>query len=186
MLDFDNIDDWAPKLEAVLCSHLPNSVKQKLVEATPKCIEDARDLFLELTDRDTVIDAVLAWLRSSHIAGYHGSRLTDAELSSVQTVGLIPLDADARHTRLIRALSPHPRWPEVAPRLDAAIQAHGQGRAGQVHLTLSRAGLTNAFNHYPKYGSDFDQQVALDLLGTEGKERFPTWQTNFSNRGAFG
>jgi len=175
MLDFDNIDDWAPKLAATLRPHVLNSVEQMLVEATPEYIEDARDLLLDLTDRDAVIDAVLDWLRSRKIAGYHGSRLTDAEISSVQVGGLIPLEADTRRDRLIRALSPHPRWPEVAAQLDAAIQAHGQGgcagsREGQVHLTLSRVGLTNGFDHYLTYGAEFDQHVAHKLLGTEGKE----------------
>jgi hypothetical protein len=175
MLDFDNIDDWAPKLEAALCPHLPNSVKQRLVKARPEFIEDARDLLLDLTDHDAIVDAVLAWIRSKHIAGYHGSRLTGAEISSIQTVGLIPLDADARRARLVRALSPHPKWHEVKDQLNPAIHSHGKGafagrREGQVHLTLSRAGLTHRFNHYLIYGSEFDQHVAHTLLGDEGKD----------------
>lgn len=175
MLDFDNIDDWAPKLAAALRPHVQNSVKQMLVEPKPEYIENALTLLFQLTDRDAVIDAVLDWLRSRKIACYHGSRLTDAEISSVQIVGLIPLEADTRRNRLIRSLSPHPRWREVAAQLDAAIQAHGQGgcagsREGQVHLTLSRAGLTNDFDHYLTYGAEFDQHVAHKLLGNEGME----------------
>ena len=34
MIDFDNIDDWAPKLEAALCPHLSNPVQKKLAEAS--------------------------------------------------------------------------------------------------------------------------------------------------------
>jgi hypothetical protein len=175
MLDFDNIDDWAPKLTAVLRPHLPNSFEQMLDEATPEYIEDARDLLFNLTDRNAIIDVILDWLCSGKIAGYHGSRMTDAELSSVQLAGLIPLEAGTRRDRLIRALSPHPRWPEVSTQLDATIQAYGQGgcaghREGQVHLTLSRAGLTNGFIHYLTHGAEFDQRVAHKLLGAEGKE----------------
>jgi len=175
MLDFDDINDWAPRLATALRTHVPNSVKQKVLEATPEYIEDARDLLFDLTDRDAVIDAVLEWLHSSKVVGYHGSRLTDEEISSVQETGLTPLEAVTRRKRLIRALSPSPRWSEVEAQLDAAIQAHGQGgyagyREGQVHLTLSRAGLTNGFNHYLTYGAEFDQHVAQSLLGLEGKK----------------
>jgi hypothetical protein len=176
-LDFDNIEDWAPKLTAALRPHVSNYIEQKLLEAAPEYeyIEDTQDMLFHLTDRDAVIDAVVAWLRSSKIAGYHGSRLTDSEVHSIQVNGLIPLEPETRRDRLTRALSPNSRWPKVAPQLDAAIQAYGQGsragrREGQVHLTLSRAGLTQGFNHYLTYGSEFDQHVAQKLLGTEGME----------------
>ncbi len=174
MLDFDNIDDWASKLTAALRPYVPNSVEQKLMEAEPEYIEDAQDILFELTDRDAVVDAVLAWVRSRKIAGYHGSRLTDAEVDSVQRIGLVPLKAEARCDRLINVLSSHPRWYEVEDQLNAVIQAHGQGsfagcREGQVHLTLSKAGLTKGFDHLT-YGSEFDQHVARRLLGTEGME----------------
>jgi hypothetical protein len=39
-----------------------------------------------------------------------------------------------------------------------------------VHLTLSRAGLTDAFNHYLTHGAEFDWHVAAELLGEEGQE----------------
>jgi hypothetical protein len=96
---------------------------------------------------------VVAWLQSNEIAGYHGSRLTDEEFHSVKKIGLIPLDAETRRDRLIRALSHHPKWQEVKAKLDETILAYGQGnraghREGQVHLTLSKAGLIQSFNHY--------------------------------------
>ena len=174
MVSFDEIDDWAPKLATVLCPHISDSVSQKLAAAEPEYIEDSRDLLFELTARNTIIDATLAWIRSMDIAGYHGSRLNDAEVASIRAIGLIPLRAEARRDRLTRALSPHPSWHAVAEQLDAAIQAHGQGgaaghRQGQVHLTLSRAGLVNGFNHYLSYGAEFDQHVAYALLGEDGK-----------------
>lgn len=145
------------------------------MSAAPGYIEDARDLLFDLTDRDAIIDATLGWIRSTKVAGHHGSRLTDAEVASVRADGLLPLKAEGRRDRLVRALSPHPRWGEVAGQLDPTIRALGQGgRAGrredQVHLTLSRSGLTNGFNHYLTHGAEFDQHVAHALLGPEGKE----------------
>ncbi|MEX1204752.1 MAG: hypothetical protein WEB85_05830 [Dongiaceae bacterium] len=174
-LDFDNIDDWVLRLTDALMGHVPDSVGPTLVAAAPEYVEDARNLLFDLTDRDAIIDTTLAWVRSTMVAGYHGTRLTDGEVVSVRAMGLLPLKAEARRNRLVRALSPHPRWGEVADGLDAAIRAHGQrGCAGdreeQVHLTLSRFGLINGFNHYLTHGAEFDQHVAYALLGSEGKE----------------
>ncbi len=71
MLDFDNIDYWAPRLTAGLRQHVPNSIEQKLVEAAPEYeyINDVLDKFFDLADRDVVLKAVVAWLRSEEIAG---------------------------------------------------------------------------------------------------------------------
>jgi hypothetical protein len=90
MLDFDSIDDWASMLTAALRPYVPNSVEQKLVEAAPEYeyIEDAQKRLFALTNHDEIIDAVVSWLRSRMIAGYHGSRLTDAEVHSIQVNGL--------------------------------------------------------------------------------------------------
>lgn len=46
---------------------------------------------------------------------------------------------------------------------------HFGKREGQVHLTVSRAGLLNGFNHYLKEGSEFDWHVSHHLLGREGQ-----------------
>ena len=175
MLDFDCIDDWGQQLSVVLEDHLPDGIVSTLVGAAPEFIEDARDLLFELTDKDAIIDATLTWIRSTQVVGYHGTRLTDTEVASIQDLGLLPLKACARRDRLSRALSAHPRWNEVADNLDTAIQAYGPGasvgqRENQVYLTLSRAGLTQSFNHYLTHGSEFDQRVAHELLGIEGTD----------------
>jgi len=174
MIDFDNIDDWEPELTTALSLYVPNFVRQKLAAVAPHYVEDAQDLLFDLTVRDEIIDATLAWIRSTKIAGYHGSRLADVEVASIRASGLIPLQAEARRHRLVRALSMHPEWNKVVNKLDSAIQSHGQGnsaghREGQVHLTLSKESLTKSFNHYLTHGSEFDQHVAYALLGNDGK-----------------
>lgn len=175
MVDFDDIDDWEPQLSAALRPHLPHSFGLKVAAAAPEYIEDARDILFDLTNRDVIIDATLAWIRSIEVVGYHGSRLTDEEIASVRINGLVPLKAEGRRDRLVRALSPHPKWNEVANQLDATIHNHGPGgvaggREGQVHLTLSKAGLISRFNQYLTHGAEFDQRVAYALLGPEGKQ----------------
>jgi hypothetical protein len=176
IIDFDHIDDWEDDLTAVLAPHIPPYVRREVTAAKPayEYVDDARDLLLKLTPRNVVIDATLDWIRSSHLAAYHGTRLNDAEVKSVRINGLIPLKAENRRERLTRALSLHPEWHSVADRLEEAIQQIGPKnrngkREGQVHLTLSKAGLTNGFNHYIKEGSEFDWHVAHRLFGEEGQ-----------------
>ena len=175
MIDFDEIDDWAPGLSEVLSQHVPDSFRTRVADAAPEYIEDALDLLFDATGRNAAIDATLAWIGSSRVVGYHGSRLTDEDVASIRSSGLNPLKAKARRDRLVRALSPHPRWYEVSDQLDSILQDYGPGglggrREGQVHLTLSRSGLLNGFNHYLTYGSEFDQHAAHALLGPDGKQ----------------
>jgi len=62
----------------------------------------------------------------------------------------------------------------VEPRLNDIIEQLGSAqhgkRAGQVHLTISRAGLVRSFNHYLVGGSEFDWHASALLLGDEGRE----------------
>ena len=149
LIDFDDIDQWGTELSAVLHPFLPASIASEMVASAPQYVEDALALLFTLLDRDTAIDTTVNWIRSTTVAGYHGSRLTDADIASIRAIGLIPLRAEARRFRLERALSRHPEWPAVVGRLDSAIHAHGQGgvagrREEQVHLTLSKAEIGRA------------------------------------------
>lgn len=173
MLDYDSIDDWSPCLEQALTDVVPLAVRQTVAGSNPEFIEDALDTFLKHTQRETVFRMMRDWISAQEIIAYHGTRLNPAEAQSIQTTGLKPLLPQQRRQRLERALSKHSDWRAKADILDQTIRTHsGTGRSGrregQVHLTLSRAGLTDGFNHYLTHGSEFDQQVAHDLLGQEG------------------
>ena len=174
-LDFDDNHTWGPQLTAAVSEPLMRPVADKLVTASPEYVEDARDLLFSYADRAEIINATIAFIKSSAVAGYHGCRLNQSELESIRARGLVPLDAKARRARLSRALSAHPRWDPIARRLEVALHEFGPSgkagcREGQVHLTLSRCGLVNGFDHYLTHGSEFDQRVADDLLGSDGKE----------------
>ena len=173
MVDFDNNCIWGPLLTKAVGSLLPNAAREKLLAEKFEFVEDALNLLFSCTNREKIIKATLEWIRTTTVAGYHGSRLIDLEVDSIRSLGLLPLGAPARRERLVRALSCHPRWNEEA--LDAALLKYGEGnraghREGQVSLTLSRCGLLHGFNHYLTHGSEFDQRVADALLGDEGKE----------------
>jgi hypothetical protein len=173
IIDFDSIDEWFGSLEGVLYPLMTDKARRKLAESKLQYIEDTRGLLLELTNHDAAIDAVLDWLRSKTLMGYHGTRTIESEDISIWANGLLPLSAAARHVRISRALTSHPEWHEVSQRLGELLQSHGPGnregkREGQVHLTLSMTGLVYGFNHYLSYGSEFDQHVAQKLLGQDG------------------
>jgi hypothetical protein len=173
MIDFDEIDDWAPGLQDALKDCVSPAARRAVVESRPKYIEDARNTLLEVADRDAVIDATLEWLRSDTFAAYHGTRLTAEEVQSVREHGLLPLDPKSRIRRLTRALGAHPRWADAETRLDEIIDSLANGRAGtrenQVHLAISKAGLLS-YSRYHVYGSEFDYHAATELLGDEGQE----------------
>jgi len=176
LLDFDSIDVWFPLLTSVLDPQLPPDIGDRLERAKPEFIEDARDLVFQLADRERIIDAVIDWIRASQLLAYHGTRLTDSEVQNVATYGLKPLTVEDRRGRILRSLSSHNRWNAVAGRLDSVLRAYGSGnvagsREGDVHLTVSRSGLTQGFNHYLTHGAEVDQHIAFDLLGDEGKDR---------------
>lgn len=60
MIDFDEIDDWAPELSDVLSQCVPHTFERRVADAAPEYVEDALDLLFESTVRDAVIDATLA------------------------------------------------------------------------------------------------------------------------------
>ena len=177
MIDFDEIDDWFPKLDAALVPFVGPAARRELSHASPKYVEDALDHLFMLADRNSVIDAVLESLRSDKLIAYHGTRLTDPEVESVLSVGLLPLNAESRRTRIVRALGSHPNWPIASQRLDGVISSLARGHAGnrenQVHLTISRACLL-AYKSYLVHGSEFDYHVATRLLGEDGKRLLAT------------
>jgi hypothetical protein len=146
VIGFDQITEWSPKMKEALSTLVTDRTLTSIRRTKPKHVEDARDHLFEIAGRDDLIDATLKWLRSSKIVGYHGTRLTEDEVHTVREKGLLPLDALARRTRLVRALSQHPNWSSAEQRLDAVLKEHGLGsragrREGQAHLTLSRASL---------------------------------------------
>lgn len=167
--DFDTIGVWAPRLSDALNALVPDRLRERVRTGRVKWLEDALDIILEEVERNDLVEETRAWLRAHTIVAYHGSRLSPDEIASVRVGGLLALDPVARRDRLAKILSGHPSWAEASIGLDAAVRDFGDGqfgrRRGQAHLTISRGALLTAFNHYLVEGSEFDQSVAVDLLG---------------------
>src|SRR5216684_1213206 len=80
-----------------------------------------------------------------------------------------------RRAALEKKSSTHSRWETVKDNLEPLLEKlsgkHEIGhREGQVHATLSRAGLLHGFNHYLTHGAEFDQHAAYRLMGDDGNE----------------
>jgi hypothetical protein len=57
VINFDDIDGWAPRLEHAIKDYVPDAIKAAVAQQAPEFVEEARDQLLKATDRDAVIDA---------------------------------------------------------------------------------------------------------------------------------
>lgn len=166
--DYDSIDEWAPRLTKLLMPLLPADIGAIIKAANPQYVEDARRMVLAQGDRRAIIDAILEWLKASTVMAYHGTRVSAEEADSIERDGFRPLKVAQRRARLERALSGHPDWERAAARFDDVVTKFVGGyagrREGQVHFTLSRAGL-GSFDHYITHGAEVDQHMARELIG---------------------
>lgn len=174
--DFDNINEWGVRLQRALSEIVTPRVKAAVQATSPQYIEDAGDtLFQQIESPIEFAGYVADWLKQQAIIAYHGSRLASDEIASIRRDGLRILQGSDRETRLRKILIHHPNWQQLLEKLPDTISKYTDGnraghRQGQAHATLSRAGLTRGFNHYLKYGSEFDQHAMYDLLKDEGTE----------------
>lgn len=175
MVVFDDPATWEASLADALSDLLPTGLAEELRARPPEYVEDAADVLLERGGRRAVITRTTQWVAQRSLASFHGTRLVPEERESIKRDGLRVLTPEARVPRLIRALKHHPDWEGVASRLPEELHRYGTGlrggkRVGTAYLTLSRAALLSSFNHYLMYGSEFDQNVAVALLGPSGKD----------------
>ena len=175
VIDFDNIEDWAPLLTTKLKPLVPETALYELLAvASSKSIPEVCYLIRNSGYGKALRDAAIEWVGSVTIAGYHGTRLTETEVDSIRIKGLLLLKVENRGARLRRALSNHNRWCQVAENLDEALQDLREGkwgqREGQTHLTLSRASFSYDLKQFLTYGAESDRHLAYELLGDEGIE----------------
>jgi hypothetical protein len=165
---------WAPELRALVADLVPEDVEGGYRQRGPQVRRGCDRCVVRGRGPTAITDRVSAWIKSRPVTAYHGSRLTDDEIATMRREGLRPLAASERQERLRRVPGAHPRWSEVEPSLDEALRLYGPAnhngrREGQVHLTVSRAGLMRGFSQYLIRGSEFDWHVAHHLLGSEGQ-----------------
>ncbi len=171
LFDFDDGEAWLPDLRSHLGCLLPTDSEQQLRAGAIEDCWDAKIALAQIIDLSELYEPAREWINGRDVVCYHGTRLDAEQRASVSRHGLIPLDPAKREEAIRRYLAPHPRWREIEGRVAEAIDFVGDGgagnRQGQVHLTLSGAGLLRGFNHYLVEGAEFDHHVANYLLGEE-------------------
>lgn len=177
VIDYDLLDDWGQRIGQVIAALGDDLTVADLAATMPEFIEDARGWLYERLGRERVLDAVAGALQGANVRLYHGTRLTDADVEQVRQQGLKPLRLADRRSTLVQVLSQHPRWPEVASRLDDAIDAFGArawaGRRedGCVHACFSRSGLLLGCNHYLALGAEVDKHIGHRLFGDNSADQ---------------
>lgn len=171
--DFDSIDEWEPRVTDVLAPMLPRDIAARVRREKPLYVDDARTIVARNADIRDLGLAILTLLRQETVMAYHGTRLTGEDAASIEKDGFKPLRISDRKSRLVRALAGHPGWEQSSSRLDDVLSQFASGmvgaREGQIHFTLSRAGL-RSFDHYITHGAEVDDLIARELVGDEGYE----------------
>jgi len=179
LLDIDRYGAWCPALGEAIDDLVTPSVVDTLRAAKLGSISEMGSLLCVAIDNSaTLLRRIEEWIAAATVVAYHGTRLTDTEAGAIISKGLKVLKASDRELRIREVLSAHSRWAEVEGRLPGLIEAAGPSwatkgygkREGQVHLTLSRAALIGSFNHYLVEGSEFDSNIAMTLLGQDGRD----------------
>ncbi len=177
-IDFDDVGGWGPSLTGVLQALLPANITARLRAASPASDDEALEVVFGLSDAGAIAAATEQWISEGYVIGYHASRLSDVEIESVNRNGIRCLVLHVRMEQLAERLAVHGDWEQVRDRLEPIVREIGEGcRDGQAHLSVSRGSLLRASPHYLRHGSEFDQVVTKELLGTDALSLLRTGRT---------
>jgi hypothetical protein len=168
VFEFDDGPQWLPGLVAQLDGLLPADAGKQLKKANPEGPISARIALYEIADKRELWEEARKWLLEREVLVYHGTRINEAQLRSIEREGLRPLVAAERVPAIEAFLGEHPRWSEISDRVAEAIEfvrSRAGKREGMVYGLFSRSGLVRGGNHYLVEGSEFDHHVANYLLG---------------------
>lgn len=177
MIDFDNFESWGASFHNIIVPLIGPENISKLNSSQFDFDEGAGKFVSDLIDVKVISTEILNWLNQNEFCVFHGTRLLPEELKSLKATGLQPLVAYNRKERLVKLLKVHPNWDQFKENLDEVLDTVGPGEAQgkrecEVHFSLSKSGSVNGFNHYLKYGSEFDQHVAYRLFGNDSGYEF--------------
>ena len=176
IIDFDLIENWAPWFGAAMSRIVSHDALRRVEREEYEWVEDARDALLAGADRRDFAARLDRELEPLHVRLFHGTRLTDRALASLQADGLKALILADRAAELRSIFSQHPRWSEVQSRFDDVLYRlgplHEAGRRedGFIHLCISRNGLVKRCNHYLEFGAEVDSRVGQVLFGDNSAE----------------
>ncbi len=170
IIDYDRISEWEPWIDGVIYPIAGDNVAKSIAASEPEYIEDAADALYEILDKHQVIELLRDKLSDFQVRVYHGTRLSDRELSDIQANGLRPLRLVDRKNTLTEIFNGHPEWDSVCMNLDKALHElgpksqAGKREDGYIHVCFSRQGLLKGCNHYLTHGAEVDGHVASKLF----------------------
>jgi hypothetical protein len=128
IFDYDDIQEWGPRLGAVLREHFPATITAIMQRAAPKYVSDAFDEILRHTNLDEagLAEITSRWIKGQSVAAYHGSRLTVEEIAGIKKSGLRKLAARGRRARLTSIFLKHAEWDKVSSNLQRALDEFGR------------------------------------------------------------
>lgn len=173
VIDFDNLNSWAPWLTEVIEEVAPRSLLPQLEALMPEFIEDARDFVVTCIGRNDLLAHLTERFENRSVRLYHGTRLTENEVTRVRNEGLKPLILSDRASALKLIFRRHPRWREVEANFEETLSKFGPGNAagrredGCVYACFSQSGLLSGCSHYLAYGAEVDGHIAHSLFNDE-------------------
>lgn len=173
VIDFDNLDNWAPRVTEAIEEIAPRSLLPELEALEPEFIEDARDFVVTCIGRNDLLAHLTERFKNRFVRLYHGTRLTENEITCIRNEGLKPLMLSDRASALKLIFRQHPRWGEVKANFEETLSRFGPGNAagrredGCVHACFSQSALLSGCSHYLAYGAEVDGHIASALFNDE-------------------
>jgi len=173
IFEYDHIEVWGHWMRAAMAEIMPPGILEDLKRQKFKFLEDAFDFLMEHMTPERVMAQISTSFSSCSFRVYHGTRLTDSELSCVRLEGLKPLSLESRRQQIISRLKEHPGWNQFSEaKLDRAMRsmAINARQDDCVHVCFSRHGLVQGCNHYLTHGAEVDGVLAHAVLGETADE----------------
>ncbi|MBY5461844.1 hypothetical protein [Rhizobium leguminosarum] len=173
IIDYDQQEDWLSWFSDVLSDVVAQDALRKLRSSNFEYLHDAGGLVLDIVGEDRLAKVLSDRLEPYSFRVYHGTRLTDEEVLDVRTIGLVPLDLNARKARYPLVFGKHERWAEVVGSLESVVERLrnenlGNREDGRVWACMSRAEQSGPYGmHYVRTGAEVDHHVGHALFGDE-------------------
>lgn len=175
VLEYDHVEIWGFWIRAILAEIMPKGLLDEMKNHKVQFNEDALDFLSKRFAFSKLAAHVMSRCSSWNVRVYHGTRLTDTEITLVRNQGLKPLLFEERKILWVAILKGHPKWNEYSEeKLDETIRSKyiKIRQDDHVHVCFSRRGLLHGCNHYLTHGAEVDGNIAYFVLGDTADEIF--------------
>jgi hypothetical protein len=165
VIDYDRIEEWSPWLTAMISSTAPSGFLDSLRRLNPEYIEGPRNHVVGAIGRDRLIEELNCELDPYEVRVFHGTRVTNpeiSEISQIRTQGLRALKLFDRHAPLIAIFSQHRDWSAAKEAL-LDEQLHRFGPAGRKRAPPSMGAFKRCSSFFWRQESKTSLTPCADL-----------------------